>query len=73
MASSNTALKRGSENDRQKWQFCLNDYLEYGAATWENIVRILASTGSPFGLVVKAKHLARKYGVDFHAAMAILT
>ena len=58
--------RRWMDDDSDKWQFCLNDYLEYGVATWENIVRTLASK---FGHVVQAKNLARKYDIDFYAIM----
>ena len=60
-------LKRRHEEYRDIWEFCLIDYLKYGAATWEDIVHILASR--PFGQIIKAKILARKYNVDFYAAM----
>ena len=62
-----TDLKR-RRNDpcSDKWQFCLNDYLQYGAATWEDIVRILAST---FGRDVEAKKIAEEHGINYQEVM----
>lgn len=54
--------------DRVKWERCLQEYFDTGAATWEEVVRIIAS--DPFEKIVKAKETARKYGISYQAVMS---
>ena len=62
-----TDLKHWQSNS-EKWEFCLRDYFQYGVATWENIMKVVAS--SPLNQVATAKEIGRKYGIDY-ADMAL--
>lgn len=54
--------------DRVKWDRCLREYFDTGAATWEEVIRIIAS--DPFDRIVKAKEIARKHGISFQVVMS---
>ena len=51
----------------ERWEFCLRDYFQYGPATWENVMQVVAS--SPLKQIVTAKVIGRKHGIDYYAAV----
>ena len=56
-----TDLKRWSENNSKKLEFCLQDYFDTGVATWEHVVYAVAS--EPLNKVVLANKIAQDYAV----------
>jgi hypothetical protein len=58
------------KGDQLKWNLCLRKYFDAGGATWEEVVRMVAS--GPFGnlKIVKAKEIARKHGISYQAVMS---
>ncbi|MCG8626375.1 MAG: hypothetical protein MJE68_30800, partial [Proteobacteria bacterium] len=60
-------LRRWTNTDGDKKQFCLEDYLKYGPATWEGVINAVA--GSPLNLIVTAKRIANRYGIDYYTAV----
>ena len=60
-------LRRWTNTDSDKKKFCLEDYLKYGRATWEGVIKAVAS--DPLNLIVTAKRIANQYGIDYYAAV----
>ncbi|MCG8626374.1 MAG: hypothetical protein MJE68_30795 [Proteobacteria bacterium] len=60
-------LRRWTNSDGDKKTFCLEDYLKYGPATWEGVIK--AVDGDPLNLIVTAKRIANQYGIDYYAAV----
>ena len=54
--------------DQVKWDRCVREYFDSGGATWEEVVRIIAS--DPFEKIIKAKEIAREHGISYQAVMS---
>ena len=61
-------LKRSNAYNYDKHTFCVRDFFIVGIATWERLVRAIAS--KPLNQVVLGKEIAQKYGFDFKEAVA---
>ena len=54
------------KNRIEKWEFCLQEYMSFGSATWEHVMKVVSS--SPINQVVTAKVIGRERGIEYYSA-----